>query len=197
MSLDTLQAEANLQQQIIKGVQTQNVLSEAGLDLKNKLLENLAAETDTSTKVRDVQSTINKLLKEREKTGDAINDDYISQLKSVVKISKKELEIAKTKESFKKSLMTSVGLSNEYVKAFKVGGAAALGFMAMEAAVKTISSTVGKVVGLGKDLYINFGLSARESAEIALQTAAASFSIEGMLYGTEALAEAELAAASV
>jgi hypothetical protein len=59
------------------------------------------------------------------------------------------------------------------VKAFKKGGAAALGWMAMNKAVEVISKGLDNTVGLGKDLYINFGLSADESAEIALQTAAA------------------------
>jgi hypothetical protein len=182
--------EKQFSDKLIDAVKTKNKLNKEGIALKDKLLQELATEKDITSKIRDVQSTINNLLKEREKSGDATNDKYIDQLKSVNTLFKKKIMINKTQQSFNTTLKESVGLSNDYVKAFNAGGAAALGFMAMEAAVKAISSTVGKVVGLGKDLYINFGLSAEEATDIALQTAAASFSIEGLLYGTEALAEA-------
>ena len=182
--------EKKFTDELIAAVKTKNKLNKEGKDLKDKLLQELATETDITSKIRDVQSTINKLLKEREKTGDATNDKYIDELKSVNTLFKKKIMINKTQQSFNKTLKESLGINSELVKKFYEGGALALGFMAMEAAVKTNLSGVGKVVGLGKDLYVNFGLSAAESAEIALQTAAASFSIEGLLYGTEALAEA-------
>jgi hypothetical protein len=50
----------------------------------------LATEKDITSKIRDVQSTINNLLKEQEKTGDTTNDKYI-QLKSVNTLFKKKL----------------------------------------------------------------------------------------------------------
>ena len=89
MSLDTLQAELDFHQQILDSVKTTHVLDTKGLDLKNKLIENLSTESDTSTKIRDIQSTINSLLKEKVKSGSTVNDQYINHLKSIKKIATK------------------------------------------------------------------------------------------------------------
>jgi NurA-like 5'-3' nuclease len=160
MSLDTLQAELDFHQQILDSVKTTHVLDTKGLDLKNKLIENLSTESDTSTKIRDIQSTINNLLKEQVKSGSDINNDYINHLKASKKLFTKELQITEAKKDFTKSLKESIGLNNKYVEAFKKGGAAALGWIAMNKAVEVISKGLDNTVGLGKDLYINFGLSA-------------------------------------
>lgn len=175
-------------------------LSQEFLQIDNisaRVRDKMAAMANEMKGQADIGDQLNTLIKERNKfieeeaaLGYSVSSNAIKRLDAEINLLEKAKLNKDLQQQFNGSLKDALGLSNEYVTAFKKGGAAALGWMAATKAVEVISDGLKNTVGLGKDLYINFGLSAGESAEIALQTAAASFSIEGMLYGTEAMADA-------
>jgi hypothetical protein len=191
---EQLQNELNLQNQLVATAKTHLFLSEKGRDVKEELLGKLKEETDLGNQITDIQKAIDDLLLEQINRGDTVNQNYIDQLdrmKEILELKKqqkdKEKEINDLGKEFKDSLLGSLGTMGDMLKAGTAFGA---GMVLAKKATEMLSSAFESTVGLSKELYVNFGLSAGESAEIALQTAAASFSIEGMLYGTEAMAEA-------
>ena len=194
---DSLQKEYQLQSNLVdilgKRVQGQRQLN----GVQTSLIDEIKKQKSIEDQLVSIQKAKQKIIDKQAKTGKDVSKALLKRLNDseqflrVEKAKKDNLEIQKElQKDFKDSLLSTIGLGSKYVKYFKKGGAAALGWIAATKAVEVISDGLKNTVGLGKDLYINFGLSAGESAEIALQTAAASFSIEGMVYGTEAMAEA-------
>lgn len=168
----------------------QNQANEAGLDIAIKLEKELGERVKSEQSIQLLNSAINELLLEQARTRSDINQGIIDDFTIQRDILQSEQLRAELQKDFKDSLLSTIGFGSKYVKYFKKGGAAALGWIAATKAVEVISDGLKNTVGLGKELYTNFGLSAGAATEIALQTAAASFSIEGLIYGTEALAEA-------
>ena len=167
-----------------------NEANDAGLDIAIKLEKKIGERVKSEQAIESINSAINELLLEQARTRSNINQGIIDDFTTQRDILQSEKLRAELQNDFKDSLLSTIGLGSKYVKYFKKGGAAALGWIAATKAVEVISDGLKNTVGLGKELYTNFGLSAGEATEIALQTAAASFSIEGLIYGTEALAEA-------
>ena len=164
---DILQTELNLTQQIISAVKTNKSLSNDGIELKKKLIDKMAEESDISSKISEINSTITELLKEQVKTGTKVNQHYINQLNATSKLLQKEKAIAEAKGQFRDTLKDAVGLNNKYVDAFKKGGAAALGWMTATKAVEYISSTLGSIVTDGYHLYKELGIGADEAFRLS------------------------------
>ena len=191
---EQLQNEINLQKIIIDGAKTHLALSEKGRDIKKELLEQLQDETEAGKEIENIQKAIDKLLLQQIERGDTVNQHYIEQLDSMkemlelkIKQKEKEEEIKKLGKDFKESLLESVGLSSDM---FKNGISLGIGMMALNKGVEMFSSGFKATVGLAKDLYTQTGATAAEAGRLGAQTMGAMLSMEGLLYGGEALAKA-------
>lgn len=191
---EQLQNEINLQNQLVASAKTQLALSKEGRDIKTELLEKLEDETEFGNEIENIQKAIDKLLKEQIKRGDTVNQNYIDQLSRLKEIvdlkeqqKEKETKIKKLIDGTRDSLLESVGLSSDM---FKNGIKFGIGMMVAKKGAEMLSSAFSATVGLSKELYTQTGATAAESARLGAQTMGAMLSMEGLLYGGEALATA-------
>lgn len=191
---ELLSAERDLMNEIVKSAQTYKFVSKEASDLKEGLLDKLKEEKDLSSKISDINETIDELLKEQLDRGEEINQHYIDQLDNVKTILEQKQKQKDTEEKLKglhedvsDTLLGSLGTMGEMIKAGTLIGA---GIVIAQKAAEFLGNVISNTVGLAKELYINMGTSADEAGRLGAQTLAASFSIEGLLYGTEGLAQA-------
>jgi hypothetical protein len=191
---EQLQAEIDLQNQLVASAKTQLFLSEKGRDIKDQLLDKLKEETNLGTQIENIQQTIDNLLLEQIERGDTVNQHYIEQLdrmKEILELKQqqkdKEQQIVDIQSEFKDNLLGSLGTLGDMLKAGTAFGA---GMVLAKKATDLISSAFESTVGLAKELYTQTGATAAESARLGAQTMSAMLSMEGLLYGGEALATA-------
>jgi hypothetical protein len=191
---EQLQNELNLQNQLVATAKTHLFLSEKGRDVKEELLGKLKEETDLGNQITDIQKAIDDLLLEQINRGDTVNQNYIDQLdrmKEILELKKqqkdKEEEINDLGKDFKDSLLGSLGTMGDMLKAGTAFGA---GMVLAKKATEMLSDAFESTVGLSKELYTQTGATAAESARVGSETMKAMFSMEGLLYGGEALATA-------
>ncbi len=191
---ELLAAERDLMNEIVKSAQTYKFVSKEASDLKQGLLDSLKEEKDLTSKISDINETIDELLKEQLDRGEEINQHYIDQLDSVRTILEQKQKQKDTEEKLKglhedvsDTLLGSLGTMGEMIKAGTLIGA---GIVIAQKAAEFLGNVISNTAGLAKELYINLGTSADEAGRLGAQTFAASLSIEGVLYGTEGLAQA-------
>ena len=191
---EQLQSEINLQNALVDSVKTHLFLSEKGRDVKTQLLDKLQEEKELGNQIESIQKAIDDLLLEQIQRGDTVNQTYIEQLdrmKEILELKKqqkdKEEEIKDLTKDFKDNLLGSLGTLGDMLKAGTAFGA---GMVLAKKASEMITSAFESTVGLAKDLYTQTGATAAESARLGAQTMSAMLSMEGLLYGGEALANA-------
>lgn len=189
-----LQAEVDLQNQLVASAKTNLFLSEKGRDIKEQLLDKLKEEKDLGNQIENIQQSIDNLLLEQIERGDTVNQNYIEQLdrmKQILELKQqqkdKEQQIADIQSEFKDNILGSLGTLGDMLKAGTAFGA---GMVLAKKATELISSAFESTVGLAKELYTQTGATAAESARLGAQTMSAMLSMEGLLYGGEALAKA-------
>ena len=187
---DLIQEQVNLSKELANSVKNHVRLSKEGKALQQDLTKKMLEEKDISLKINDIQETITELLKEQVEKGKDVNQKYIEQLDNAKKLLEKEKEISKQKDEFIDKAKDAVGLNNDFVKAFMQGGGVAVGLVALTKVMEQFSKLMDSTVGLAKDLYTETGATAEESARMAGEVFKAGFSIEGLLYGFDGLANA-------
>ena len=187
---EIIQEQINLTNALTKAAQNNVRISEKGVSLRDELIKKLNEEKDVGSKIEDIQETIRDLIKEQVEKGTDVNQGYIEQLDNTRKLLEQEKAISEAKDEFTDKLKDAAGMNNEFVKAFQQGGAIGLGIVAATKALEFFEGVLSNTVGLAKELYTSMGTTASEAARLGAQTLAASFSIEGLLYGTEGIANA-------
>ena len=120
-----------------------------------------------------------EILKELEATEDLLK--FEQQRK------KQQQEITDLAGELGDGLLKSVGLSSDMLKNGVMFG---VGLAVANKGVEMLTQGFQATVGLAKELYTQLGLSAAESARMGAVTLGNLFTMEGMLYGGEALATA-------
>lgn len=171
--LDLRTKEGRIVKQLATDLISQNGIEnklEVILETKQKLLEGQLNLSEDKAKL---------LLKELETTEEL--------LKLEGKRKDKQAEIKDLTKDFKNSLLGAVGLSTDMLKN---GIAFGIGMAIAKKGVEMLSSAFSATVGLAKDLYTQTGATAAEAGRLGAQTMSAMLSMEGLLYGGEALAKA-------
>ena len=170
-----------------------NQLSQAAIDLENTFLESMKNETDVKNQIETLDNQILKLKQLELETNDKslkILIDQYSKVKGVLSLlDKKKDKTAEIKELLddtKDSLLETLGLSKEM---FKNGIAFGLGMFAAKKGAEMLTSAFESTVGQAKEMYKTFGASVKESARVGMEVGKASFSMTGLIYGSESVAE--------
>lgn len=180
-----LEAERNLQQELVNSAKTQLFLSEKARDVKQELLDKLSEETDLGSQIEDVQRAIDDLLLEQIERGDLVNQHYINQLDTLKeqlttqkKINDKEEERKNISEDIKDHMLGELGLIGKIASGVAIGTIAADLFkQAFSAVVSELKATAGAAM----DFYKTMGASVGESARMGSELVKARFSMEGLL----------------
>ena len=162
--------------------------------MQKDLVDRVSGQQDIESKLLSVQEAKEEVLLRVAKFNRQIDKDMLKQLDTAeeyLKLEKKrkdlQEEIKDIGEEFKDDILASVGLSSNLLKH---GFALGVAFAAGQKALSMISSAFESSVGLAKELYTQVGATGAESARLGAQTMGALFSMEGLLYGGEALATA-------
>ena len=123
---ELLAGERDLMNEIVKSAQTYKFVSNQAKDIKEDLLKNLAEEKDLTSKINDINTTIDELLKEQLDKGEDINQHYIDQLdnvRTILEQKQKQTEmnnVAETEPQWKHTLTHSHILTSPYVVTYVI-----------------------------------------------------------------------------
>ena len=189
---DLLQAELDIQGQLVKRVQTHKALSKEGLSIKQDMVTAMAEQASAAEKLETIDKAITDLLTEQVKRGDEVNQHYIEQLnrtKDILKLKQKE-EIAENAQlkylNTKKGILNSIlGIDNEIEEAVMNGTFKAL---LLQKAFDNVSNTLGGMKDSMKSTMTELGVGVGEAAILQGNIEGAAWSFQGMLYGSDAMA---------
>ena len=163
-------------------------------DSQKELSDALLKTNDLEDKLLTIQEQKDKIFKTYVGKNKDLGKKLIEQLETMeeyLKLEKKRKdkteEIKELVEGTTDSLLESVGLSKEM---FKNGISFGIGMMVAKKAADMVSTAFESTVGLAKEMYLNMGTTAGEAARVGAEVTKASLSMTGLLYGSEAVAEA-------
>ena len=164
-------------------------------DLAASLAETVKLESESekiNSQIEAVQKAKLELIKEAEEKGEAINAHLINQLDATEEILKSNREQAGIKDELMGTTRNILGLDTEIEQAIAKGGVAAL---AMNKAFENVGASLTSHIDTMKEMVTQQGLSVKEAITLKGSVDAASFSLTGMLYGSDALASSASAIA--
>ena len=184
---------ATVQLELIKNAQTQKALSNEAIGLKEQLLKKLQTEDSLTGQIESIQTTIDGLLKEQIERGEEVNQHYIEQLDSLKSHldQQKQIAIAQKErndlnEAGKGILKGLLGINSDIEEAVVSGG---MKVLFLNKAFENVSKNVTRMVDGVKEGVTQMGLSVGESMHLQANIEKASFSVTGLLYGQEAVAQ--------
>lgn len=168
--------------------------SRSSAEQMGKLRDSLKGMSSIEDQLLQVQRQKQEYIEDQVKQGKILNNDLLKRFNLTEDLLKKEKERKDTQEQikdmqseFKDSLLGSLGTLGDMVKA---GSAFGAGMILVKKASEMVTAAFDATVGLSKELYTQTGATAAESARLGAQTMGAMLSMEGLLYGGEALATA-------
>jgi hypothetical protein len=189
---EALQAELNLQQMLTDAVKTHKAVSNQALGIKESLIEAMQEEKDLADKINNIDKAIGDLLLEQVQRGEEVNQHYIEQLngvKQILKLKEKEKQAEDAELKYlntKKGILNSIlGIDNEIEEAVMNGTFKAL---LLQKAFDNVSANVSAMKDSMKDTMTELGVGVGEAAILQGNIEQASFSLTGMLYGSEKMA---------
>jgi len=191
--INALVTEEQLQNNIADALTSRLQAGSRALEEAEKLRDTLISQTGVENKLEEILKTKQKLLQgELNLSGQQAQLlltelEYAEELlKTEKKRADKTAEIKQLLEDTTESLLYSVGLSKEM---FKNGVAFGLGMLAAKKGAEMLTSAFESTVGQAKEMYKTFGASVKESARVGMEVGKATFSMTGLIYGSESVAE--------
>ena len=192
--LNAIREEQQLQRSLQKMLSDRVTKSKELTDSQKELSDALLKTNDLEDKLLTIQEQKDKIFKTYVGKNKDLGKKLIEQLETMeeyLKLEKKRKdkteEIKELVEGTTDSLLESVGLSKEM---FKNGISFGIGMMVAKKAADMVSTAFESTVGLAKEMYLNMGTTAGEAARVGVEVTKASLSMTGLLYGSEAVAEA-------
>lgn len=168
--------------------------SRASADQMTKLRDSLKGMSSIEDRLLEVQRQKQEYIEDQVKQGKFLNNDLLKRFNLTEDLLKKEKErkdaqeqIRDMQSEFKDSLLGSLGTLGDMVKA---GSAFGAGMILVKKASEMVSTAFESTVGLAKELYTQTGATAGEAARVGVEVTKASLSMTGLLYGSEAVADA-------
>ena len=173
-------------------VKTHKAVSNQALGIKESLIEAMQEEKDLADKINNIDKAIGDLLLEQVQRGEEVNQHYIEQLngvKQILKLKEKEKQAEDAELKYlntKKGILNSIlGIDNEIEEAVMNGTFKAL---LLQKAFDNVSANVSAMKDSMKDTMTELGVGVGEAAILQGNIEQASFSLTGMLYGSEKMA---------
>jgi hypothetical protein len=192
--LNAIREEQQLQRSLQKMLSDRVTKSKELTDSQKELSDALLKTNDLEDKLLTIQEQKDKIFKTYVGKNKDLGKKLIEQLETMeeyLKLEKKRKdkteEIKELVEGTRDSLLESVGLSSDM---FKNGIKFGLGMMVAKKAADMVKTALESTVGLAKEMYLNMGTTAGEAARVGAEVTKASLSMTGLLYGSEAVAEA-------
>ena len=192
--LNSIKQEEQLQRSLQKMLSDRVTKGKELTNSQKELSETLLKTNDLEDKLLAIQEQKNVIFKTYVGANKELGKKLIEQLQTMEELLEHEKKRKDKSEEIKNliddtrdSLLESVGLSSDM---FKNGIKFGIGMMVAKKGAEMLSSAFDATVGLAKDLYTQTGATAAEAGRLGAQTMGAMLSMEGLLYGGEALAKA-------
>lgn len=192
--LNAIKQEEQLQRSLQKMLSDRVTKGKELTNSQKELSETLLKTNDLEDKLLAIQEQKNVIFKTYVGANKELGKKLIEQLQTMEELLEHEKKRKDKSEEIKNliddtrdSLLESVGLSSDM---FKNGIKFGIGMMVAKKGAEMLSSAFDATVGLAKDLYTQTGATAAEAGRLGAQTMGAMLSMEGLLYGGEALAKA-------
>jgi len=184
--------QTNLSKILLQTVNENVSVNENNNALQLSIAKKLEDRISTTEAIKLIDESITSILEEQAKLGEEIDSSFLKGLESQRAIFKQMDEIAKATEYVsqlekdrEKTLGNILGLDDDIAKAVGAGAIAAL---AMNKAFENVGASLTKHVDTMKDMVTQQGLSVREALTLKGSVDAASFSMTGLIYGSDQLA---------
>ena len=171
--------------------------------LNKKLLETVEANAELIRGSKIYNSLIAQIAENEEKInkyieqGSDITDDLVEKNKKLLENLDDRIDhtvkLNDLNKELKDNLLDQLGATEEIADIFKTGGILAAGAKAFLNSTQAISDAFSTTFGTAFEMYKTMGISAKEGAILAGEIGKASFSMAGLLYGGEAMAESSKA----
>ncbi len=191
--IDALVTEEKLQNNIADVLTSKLNLRTKEGKIAKELAADLKSQTGVENKLEKILEKKQELLEGGLKLSKNKAQLLLKELETaeeLLKIEKKRAdktaEIKELLDGTKDSLLESLGLSKEM---FKNGVMFGLGMLAAKKGAEMLTAAFDSTVGQAKEMYKTFGASVKESARIGMEVGKASFSMTGLIYGGEAVAQ--------
>jgi len=171
--------------------------------LNKKLLETVEANAELIRGSKIYNSLIAQIAENEEKInkyiehGSDITDDLVEKNKKLLENLDDRIEhtvkLNNLNKELKDNLLDQLGATEEIADIFKTGGILAAGAKAFLNSTQAISDAFSTTFGTAFEMYKTMGISAKEGGVLAGEIGKASFSMAGLLYGGEAMAESSKA----
>lgn len=190
--IDALATEEKLQNNIADVLTSKLNLRTKEGKIAKELAADLKSQTGVENKLEKILEKKQELLEGGLKLSKNKAKLLLKELETaeeLLKIEKKRAdktaEIKELLDGTKDSLLESLGLSKEM---FKNGVMFGLGMLAAKKGAEMLTTAFDSTVGQAKEMYKTFGASVKESARIGMEVGKATFSMTGLIYGSEAVA---------
>jgi uncharacterized protein YigA (DUF484 family) len=192
--------QTNLSKELLKTVSANASENDKVFQLQLNMAKKLEERVSTSDAIKLIDESITTILEEQAKLGEDIDADLLKKLELNRAVFQQMDEIAKAtdyvsqlEKDREKTLGNILGLDDDIAKAVGAGAIAAL---AMNKAFENVGASLTKHVDTMKDMVTQQGLSVREALTLKGSVDAASFSMTGLIYGSDALASSAEAIAT-
>jgi len=167
-----------------------NKLSAIAISLQDEFLKQIKEETKITEQIEALDDQIlllkQKMLETDDKSLKILIDQY-SKYKAILSQIDKKAEALK---EARKELAAVLGGSAELAETFKEAGYAALALKAAVSGFEKIGEEFSNIFGTSFDMMKTLGVSVKEAGSISGELGMANVSMTGLLYGSEATAEA-------
>jgi len=201
-TLKALENARNISNDFAKSFEVANNLSDSTKKKMKEIVSVIKDHKDLDEQITFLVAERNTFIENEVKLGRKVSKIALDMLDTQIALLKKSKEqkdnLENQKELYKElkgELAGVLGGSREIAEIFKTGGIFALGAKAAISSFEKMGEQFSNIFGTSFDMVKTLGLSAENAAIIGGELGKANFSMTGLIYGSEATAEAAQALA--
>lgn len=170
-----------------------NNISESTKQKMKDIVGSLKGQADISDQITSLVQARDEFIENEVAAGRKISKNAIARLDAEIELLKLKEKQLNLEKDIKDAVLDQFGATEEIADIFKTGGILAAGAKAFLNSTQAISDAFSTTFGTAFEMYKTMGISAKEGAILAGEIGKASFSMAGLLYGGEAMAESSKA----
>jgi hypothetical protein len=201
-ALKAIENARNISNDFAKSFQIANNLSNSTKEKMKEIVSVVKEHNDLETQISALIQKRDAFIENEVKLGRKVSKIALDMLDTQIALLKKSKEqednLEKQKELYKElkgELAGVLGGSEDIAEIFKTGGIFALGAKAAISSFEKMGEQFSNIFGTAFDMMKTLGVSAGDAAKLGGELGKANFSMTGLIYGSEATAEAAQALA--
>lgn len=201
-ALKAIENARNISNDFAKSFQIANNLSNSTKEKMKEIVSVVKEHNDLESQISALIEKRDAFIENEVKLGRKISKIALDMLDTQIALLKKSKEqkdnLEKQKELYKElkgELAGVLGGSEDIAEIFKTGGIFALGAKAAISSFEKMGESFSNIAGTAFDMVKTLGLSVGDAAKLGGEISKANFSMTGLIYGSDAVAESSKALA--